>query len=166
MRTSNIVIVLCLALPLAGCGSLFGGDGPRRGGMGGGLSDTSRSILEAYDLNHDGSVTRAELEAGLRADFAKADADHDGKLNEAEIAPVNAQRWSSDASSASPLVDWNNDGFVDFSEFAGTARSLFTQVDADGDGVLTPAEMKPQRIGPPAEPRREGGRRRQQRDGE
>ncbi len=165
MKALRAFAVISIIVPLAGCGSLFGGDGPRRGGMGGGLSDTSRNILEAYDFNHDGSVTRAELEAGIRADFAKADANHDGKLDGTEIAAVNAQRWSSDASSASPLVDWNNDGAVDFYEFAGTARSLFTQVDADGDGVLTPAELKPQRAGPPAEQRREGARRRRQPDG-
>src|SRR3954468_6938514 len=33
-----------------------------------------RSILLAYDADNDGTVTRAELERGLRAEFAKADA--------------------------------------------------------------------------------------------
>ncbi len=40
-----------------------------------------------------------------------------------------------------PLVDWNQDGYVDFAEFAGTARSLFVELDRDGDGRLTPKEM-------------------------
>jgi len=105
-------------------------------------------MLLRFDANHDGSVTRAEMEAGLRADFAAADTNHDGVLEPDEVWAVNEKRSSEDASAASPLVDWNNDGVVDFDEFAATARSLFDQLDADGNGVLSPAEMKTQRGGP------------------
>jgi len=105
-------------------------------------------MLLADDANHDGMVTRAEMEADLRAAFARADTNHDGRLDEDEVRAVNQQRWKEDASSASPLVDWNHDGYVDFDEFAGTARSLFAQLDANGDGVLSPAELKAGKAGP------------------
>jgi Ca2+-binding EF-hand superfamily protein len=108
-----------------------------------------RSILEAYDANHDGIITRSEMEAGLRADFAKADVNHDGKLEADEASAVNAQRLETDQSTASPLVDWNHDGFIDFAEFAATARSLFDQMDLDGDGKLTQKELHPPRGGTP-----------------
>ena len=120
-------------------------------------------MLLRFDANHDGSVTRAEMEAGLRADFAAADTNHDGVLEPDEVWAVNEKRSSEDASAASPLVDWNNDGVVDFDEFAATARSLFDQMDANGDGVLSPAELKPKGSGPgqgekDGEPRGHGGR--------
>ena len=100
------------------------------------------AILLAYDANHDGTVTRAEMEAGLRADFAKADYKHLGRLDEEEVRAVNQQRIATDQSTASPLVDWNHDGYVDFDEFAANARSLFDQLDRNGDGKLTPDELK------------------------
>src|SRR5437764_6750713 len=36
----------------------------------------ARSIIEHYDASHDGMITRAEVEQGLRAEFAQADAKH------------------------------------------------------------------------------------------
>ncbi len=100
-------------------------------------------MLLRYDANHDGIVTRAEMEAGLKADFAAADTNHDGRLDEDETRAVNHQRWSDNASTASPLVDWNHDGYVDFNEFAATARSLFDELDRNGDGQLSPRELNP-----------------------
>lgn len=101
-------------------------------------------MLLNYDANHDGTVTRAEMEAGLRHDFAAADANHDGRLDPDEARAVNQQRLSEDQSTASPLVDWNQDGFIQFDEFATTDRSLFDQLDRNGDGKLSPDELRPQ----------------------
>ena len=103
----------------------------------------SRNILEAYDLNHDGTITRAEMEQGLRADFAKADVKHTGCLDEDEARAVNEQRWQQDQSTASPLVDFKGQGCIDFDEFAATARSLFEQMDTNGDGKIEPKELRP-----------------------
>jgi len=156
------ISILILVFPLAACGSLFGGEGhgPPRGGERQDFHPPV-DILRAYDANHDGSVTRAEMEAGLRADFAKADTNHDGALDKDEVRAVNAARWNSDASTASPLVDWNHDGVVDFDEFAATARSLFMQLDTNGDGVLSPDEIHPQGTGPVRQNgRMRGGRNR------
>ena len=144
-----------MAVLLASCGSLFGGPHRPREGTDQDFHPPV-DILLAYDANHDGSVTRAEMEAGLRADFARVDTNHDGVLEKDEVRAVNESRWNADASTASPLVDWNHDGVVDFDEFAATARSLFVQLDTDGDGVLTPSELHPQA---PAQERRPGGRR-------
>lgn len=100
------------------------------------------NLLNKYDANHDGTITRAEMEEGLKKEFDNADTNHDGKLDSDEVAAVNAQRWADDQSTASTIVDWNQDGFVDFTEFAGTARSLFADIDRDGDGQLTPKELQ------------------------
>jgi hypothetical protein len=142
VRARAAVLGACAAL-LAGCGG-----GPRP-------DEAPRErpapfhppieLIESYDANHDGTLTRAELEAGLKADFAAADTNHDGRLDPDEARAVNEQRWSRNASTTSTLVDWNQDGFVDFNEFAGTARSLFAQLDRNGDGMLEPKEWRPKK---------------------
>jgi hypothetical protein len=142
--------VLSLVL-LTGCAGHRPGPEGGPGGPGGRHEEEWHApvqILLRFDANHDGSVTRAEMEAGLKADFAAADTNHDGVLELDEVRAVNDKRWSEDASAASPLVDWNHDGVVDFDEFAATARSLFDQMDADGNGVLSPGELKPKGSGP------------------
>ncbi|MBU6444146.1 MAG: hypothetical protein KGR48_09575 [Alphaproteobacteria bacterium] len=115
-------------------------------------------MLLRYDFNHDGSIGRAELEQGLHQDFDKADTNHDGVLEEDEVRAVNQARWAADGSAASPLIDWNHDGVVDFGEFAAGPRSLFMQLDANGDGALSPQELHvPPSKKAPAE-RRSSGR--------
>jgi hypothetical protein len=104
----------------------------------------SSSIMK-YDANHDGTLTRAELEAGLKAEFNSYDIDHKGCLSSAQVTAINEARVKADAAAASPLIDWKNQGCVDLEEFSATARSLFEQLDADGDGKLTPQELHPKR---------------------
>jgi Ca2+-binding EF-hand superfamily protein len=101
------------------------------------------NMLLKYDANHDGSITRAEMNAGLRADFAKADYKHKGCLDEDETRAVNAQRWKDDQAAATPLVDFAQNGCISFEEFAGAPRSLFDQLDTDRNGILTQKELHP-----------------------
>lgn len=103
------------------------------------------AMLLRYDSNHDGTLTRKELEAGLRADFDAADKKHTGCLDSEEVTEINEERTQYDESAASPLIDWKNRGCVDFDEYATMARSLFDQLDTNGDGKLTPAELHPKK---------------------
>jgi len=103
----------------------------------------SRDQLLKYDANHDGTVTKAEMEAGLKAEFDAADTNHDGCLKADEVRIINEKRIQELGSTATPLIDWNQDGCVDFNEFAGSARSLFTAMDRNEDGKLDPKELNP-----------------------
>ena len=98
-------------------------------------------LMLRYDANNDGRITRGELEAGIRQDFRQADTNHNGLLDEDEVRAANLRRIRLDQSDATPLIDWDHDGYVDFNEFAAPIRSLFEQYDADEDGVVTLQEM-------------------------
>jgi Ca2+-binding EF-hand superfamily protein len=102
----------------------------------------SAALLLRYDANHDGIVTREEMEAGLKADFAAADTNGDGCLDATETRAENQRRLAQDGAQASPLVDWNLDGCVDFREFANTVHSYFELVDRKKDGRVTLIELR------------------------
>ncbi|MEJ0026018.1 MAG: hypothetical protein WDN01_08325 [Rhizomicrobium sp.] len=99
------------------------------------------AALLRYDANHDGVLTRAELVAGLHAEFNTYDVEHKNCLGQEQVRAINQLRVQQDGSQASPLVDWNQDNCIDFSEFSGAALSLFDTLDVNSDGQLTAQEL-------------------------
>jgi Ca2+-binding EF-hand superfamily protein len=122
------------------------------------------AMLLKYDANHDGTVTRDELIRGLKAEFAAHDTHHNACLDADQAAQINQERVDADQSTATPVVDWNQDGCIDYTEFSAAPYSLFDQLDADHDGKLTPKELQPAGAKPrdsqtAPEEQEEGGRR-------
>lgn len=127
-------------------------------------------LLMRYDANHDGTLTKEELAAGLKAEFALHDTHHNGCLDAEQVAQINQDRVDADQATATPIMDWNQDGCVDYTEFSAAPYSLFDQLDANHDGKLTAKELGPAVKRPAApdadqqnaeqRPRRGGGRRR------
>jgi Ca2+-binding EF-hand superfamily protein len=103
---------------------------------------SGKALIANYDSDGDGTVTRRELEAGLRQYFRLADTNGDGRLDPDEVAAANQRRMREDQSTAIPLIDWNEDGFVDFNEFANGVRSEFEELDLNGDGQVTLEEFR------------------------
>jgi Ca2+-binding EF-hand superfamily protein len=172
----SFLLVLFAAAVLAACSGrpqpppwMRTGEKPRDENYHGG----NAAMLLKYDANHDGTVTRAELIAGLKADFAAHDTHHNGCLDAEQATAINQARVDEDQSTATPVMDWNQDGCIDYTEYSAAPYSLFDQLDTDHDGKLTPKEL--QRAGakpkdaadpdaapaeqPPAEPGPRRGRR-------
>jgi Ca2+-binding EF-hand superfamily protein len=99
------------------------------------------AMLTKYDANKDGTVTRDELIAGLRAEFAAHDVKRNGCLDDDQVGDINQSRVDSDQSTASPLIDWNQDSCINYTEFSAAPYSLFDQMDRNRDGKVTPQEM-------------------------
>ncbi len=140
------LIVLSAALLLAACGGgpkrpppwLLSPDKPRDENFHGG----NAALLLKYDADHDGTVTRDELIKGLKAEFALHDTHHNGCLDADQAAEINQSRVDADQAAATPVVDWNQDGCIDYTEFSAAPYSLFDQLDLDHDGKLSPKELQ------------------------
>jgi len=111
--------------------------------------------LATFDSNHDGELSKDELEAGLKALYAKTDTNGDGSLSSSEVRPVNDKLLANQG--GSPIIDWNADGKIDMTEFASQWRTKFERSDVNSDGTLDARELagraKPHKIRelPPAE---------------
>jgi Ca2+-binding EF-hand superfamily protein len=106
----------------------------------------SIKMMQGYDTNHDGVITRDEMEAALQREFAACDTNHDGRISIQEMQAENDRRWKESGPASSPLIDWSQDGIIDLAEFAGTARSTFSDMDRNGDGRLEGNELRPPRM--------------------
>ena len=116
-------------------------------------------LMLSYDENSDGVVTREELEAGLRRQFAAADVNHYGFLDAKEMQAENDRRYRAFGGSYSPLIDWHQDGRIDFDEFAAVPRSIFEELDKNHNGKLDNNELRLSATGrgmTPAMPQRQG----------
>lgn len=113
------------------------GDGPR-GGM--------ERMLEEFDANSDGSITKAEVEAATTERFNAADTDGDGFLSADELAAqAEADRADRMAKRSARMVehlDEDGDGKLSAEEMAARGPvDMFDRLDEDEDGVLTQDEL-------------------------
>ena len=99
-------------------------------------------MILKYDTNHDGILTRDELINRLKAEFDVHDAKHSGCLDPEQAGDINQGRVDADQSTATPVMDWNQDGCINYIEFSAAPYSLFDQLDANHDGKLEPKELQ------------------------
>src|SRR3569832_444969 len=142
----HLCAVILVGLMLAACGGgqrnqpppwMRPAEKPRDENYHGG----NAAMLLKHDANHDGTVTRDELIKGLRAEFLAHDTHHNGCLDAEQAAQINQSRVDTDQSTATPVVDWNQDSCIDYTEFSAAPYSLFDQLDAAHDGKLTQKEL-------------------------
>ena len=116
--------------------------GPRIAGPGAPQErEGNRQALMRLDANADGVISRAEAGDALRRELAVIDRDQDGRLSAEEIGFENDRRWRADGPAATPLIDWNQDGTLDFAEFANASLGLFDLADRDRNGSLSAEEL-------------------------
>lgn len=117
--------------------------------------------LMAFDKNGDGVLTPDELPARMQSLFERADANKDGKLTPDEIRAMARKQGMPTGRQAEPgkaegmfrmdpllnTLDANHDGVLEAEEIAAAPKALLA-LDKNGDGEITPDEMKIRQMTP------------------
>jgi len=113
------------------------------------------------DINKDGSIDRAEFDAGRATHFKNLDTDADGFVAEAEMQAFrdahHAKMEGKHGDMSARFLkrfDADSDGKVTAAEWPKDGRMTFAEVDANADGAVTAEElgnMRKMRDGKPGE---------------
>ena len=99
-------------------------------------------MFVSFDADGDLSTTRAEMEASLSREFARADANRDASLH-----PIEFQNWANIALGGGQVgpyrldFDRNVDNLITREEFDAEIRARFAEYDADESGALGRSEF-------------------------
>ena len=108
-------------------------DGPMQGFVRGHGRMADR-FLGAFDLNHDGKVTRDEMNKANAARFSAAAHGATGMTPE-QFAAMHGQQLQQHTAQIFRRLDWNGDGKLSLDEYSGPQRVRFEMMDRDGKGT-------------------------------
>jgi Ca2+-binding EF-hand superfamily protein len=119
------------------------------GGEGRWMDKNADAAFRRFDANQDGKITAEEWK-GRPESFARLDEDKDGAITREELTPKGPGagrkgdrpdvRSGKDSAHFLEKYDANRDGQITKEEFPHEKR--FSEIDADGNGVLSDAEIK------------------------
>lgn len=92
------------------------------------------------DTNKNGSVTRAEFDASIKAQFDAAATN--GALSKDAFYQMKEKRADARKAKRFERLDTNKDGKVTLEEFSARQDKMFTRMDKNKDGVISKDEMK------------------------
>ena len=137
---ANVAIVILASSPMLQACQMFGGGGDAATPRYASQRNADCARLAPLVTKDDGGLTREDMEAGLKLEFKKWDKDGNNELSMAEIGPLNDGLRAQNVG-ASPVMDWNGDGHVNYQEFASGWRTMFDLCAHGLGNTVTKADM-------------------------
>ena len=106
-----------------------------------------RPQLKEAEGNPDGGITAEKHAASASQRFEMMDTDHNGKVTRDEIEASHGAEsivWANHPETGAEKIrdlDTNHDGVLSVLEYSAGSQRMFDILDVDGNGVLTPSEM-------------------------
>jgi len=106
-----------------------------------------RPQLKEAEGNPDGGITAEKHAASASQRFEMMDKDHNGKVTRDEIEASHGAEsivWANHPETGAEKIrdlDTNHDGVLSVLEYSAGSQRMFDILDVDGNGVLTPSEM-------------------------
>ena len=132
-------IVVIGGVAIAGAGMARGGFGHHGGHWGGGAR---AMLMEQFDANQDGSLTRAEIDESVRARMAAADSDGDGQLDLEEFQPLLVEIMRPKIVDGFQFLDADGSAAISLEELERPVERIISRLDRDDDGTVTEEEMQ------------------------
>ena len=127
-----------VAMAGPGRGGCAGGFGPA-GGMAG---DRGAVMFERFDADDDGRRARAEIDAALDERRTRFDADGDGALDLEEFEPAWLEMVRPRLVDRFQALDADGDGVVTAAEVGERVDRMMWRADVNGDGAIGPDDRQ------------------------
>jgi Ca2+-binding EF-hand superfamily protein len=95
-------------------------------------------LLRLMDKDQNGNVSRAEFDRYMNKEFASLDVNHDGQIDENELAQLH---WNYLSTQLLPLMDKDHSGKISRQEFISIMNQEFDRLDTNHNGRLDVDEL-------------------------
>ncbi|MGI9434439.1 MAG: EF-hand domain-containing protein [Geminicoccaceae bacterium] len=130
-------------LALVGTSMARGGFHKGHGPFGGGAA----MMMQQFDVDQDGKLTRAEIDDGLRSRITSADRDGDGNLNLEEFQPLLVEVMQPRIVKGFQFLDTDGDAVITPDEIEQPLNRMVSHLDRNDDGDLSADELQKRRGG-------------------
>ena len=140
LRYLPVVIAVAGIAALVGSRSFADGNANPMG-PDGGHGHWGRWMFQEMDANHDGKVTQAEIDAFEAARAAEIDTNHDGKITADELQAFHEKEKAKREAAMLARMDTNGDGTVSVQEYEAAQTWRLARMDRNGDGTIDEQDM-------------------------
>ncbi|MEM9626519.1 MAG: hypothetical protein AAGA21_09840 [Pseudomonadota bacterium] len=124
---------------LASAGMARGGFGHHGGHFGGGAG---AMLMEQFDTNSDGSLTKIEIDETVRSRMVAADTNGDGQLDLEEFQPLLVEIMRPKIVDGFQFLDADGSAAISMEELERPVNRIMSRLDRNDDGALTERELR------------------------